>query len=91
MRCSSLRFALALTICLSIVFSNPWFWTQAQSPRPKREGHPRPGRPEGVFPDLEDVQQESNVEREPAPPIHSTIRGIGPARRLLQRLYQEHT
>ena len=61
-------------ICISFVFSNPWFWPQAQSQRPKREGRPRPGRPEGVFPDLEEVRRHSNVEREPAGPIHSTIR-----------------
>jgi len=74
MRCSFLRLAVALAICVSLVFSNPWFWTNAQSQRPKPEGHPRPGKPEGIFPDLEEAQQESSVQREPAPPIHSTIR-----------------
>ena len=64
-------------ICISFVFSNPLFWTgvvQGQGQRPKREGQPRPGRPEGVFPDLEEVRRQSNVERKPAGPIHSTIR-----------------
>ena len=61
-------------ICISLLFSNPWLWAHAQNQRPKREGRPRPGKPEGVFPDLEQVQRESNVAREPAGPIHSTIR-----------------
>ncbi|HEX6045518.1 MAG TPA: DUF4214 domain-containing protein, partial [Pyrinomonadaceae bacterium] len=66
---------LIIAICISLLFSaNPWFWSQAQNQRPKREGRPKPGKPEGEFPDLEEVQRESNVEREPAPPIPSTIR-----------------
>ena len=47
---------------------------QGQGRGPDRQGQPKPGKPEGVFPDLEYVQEESNVQREPAPPIHSTIR-----------------
>ncbi len=66
---------IAVLICLSLLFSNPWFWVvQGQGQRSKREGRPRPGKPEGVFPDLEEVQRERNVERQPAPPIHSTTR-----------------
>jgi len=77
MHCSSLRLALALTICLSILFSNSSFWTGgvvAQGQHSRREGRPRPGKPEGVFPDLDEVQHESNVEREAAAPIPSTMR-----------------
>ena len=65
---SSFRLALGLTICLSLVFSNPWLWVggfvvQGQGQRSKREGRPKPGKPEGVFPDLEDVQRVySNAE-----------------------------
>ena len=70
MHYSSLRLALGLTISISLLFSNPWFWSvgaRAQGQRSTREGRPSPGKPEGVFPDLEEVQRGSNVEREPAP------------------------
>lgn len=71
---SFLRITIGLTICISLLFSNPWLRLQAQNHSSKREGKPKPGKPEGAFPDLEEVQRESNVEREPASPIHSTIR-----------------
>ena len=35
---------------------------------------PRPGKPEGTFPNLDDVKNESSIEREPPAPIPSTIR-----------------
>jgi YD repeat-containing protein len=47
---------------------------QGQGRGPDRQGQPKRGKPEGVFPDLEQVQQELNFQREPAPPIHSTTR-----------------
>ena len=40
----------------------------------RQEGRPKPGKPEGNLPNLEAVQNESHTEREPAPPIPSTIR-----------------
>jgi len=44
----------------------------------QRPGKPRPGRPEGSWPNLEDVQREGKPEvgqeREAAPPIPSTLR-----------------
>ncbi|HEU4435460.1 MAG TPA: DUF4214 domain-containing protein, partial [Pyrinomonadaceae bacterium] len=40
----------------------------------KREGRPKPDKPEGSLPDLEGVQNESHVQREPAAPIPSTLR-----------------
>ena len=57
MRSYSFRLTVILTICLSFLFSNPWWWTHAQNQRPKIEGQHRPGKLEGVFPDLEDVQR----------------------------------
>jgi len=38
------------------------------------KGKPRPGKPEGVLPDLETIKKESGKEREAPPPIPSTIR-----------------
>jgi hypothetical protein len=35
---------------------------------------PRPGKPEGAFPDLAEVKNESSIEREPPAPIPSTVR-----------------
>ncbi len=46
----------------------------AQNAGQSRQGKPRAGRPEGNLPDLEAVQNESHREREPAPPIPSTMR-----------------
>lgn len=47
---------------------------QGQSQSSNREGRPKPGKPEGSLPNLEDVQNESRLEREPAAPIPSTMR-----------------
>ena len=72
--------AVLLFLLLAALLSAPYISglirtaAQAQSRGPDRAGRPTPGKPEGVFPDLEEVQRESNVEREPAGPIHSTIR-----------------
>jgi hypothetical protein len=38
---------------------------QGQSPERARTPPPRPGKPEGTLPDLEDVKNESSLEREP--------------------------
>jgi hypothetical protein len=39
-----------------------------------RTPQPRPGKPEATLPDLEEVQRESHLEREPPAPIPSTVR-----------------
>lgn len=75
---SSLRFALALLIGLALL-QVPWVailvtaMGQSQSRGP-RTPPPRPGKPEGTFPNLDDVKNESHLEREALPPIPSTIR-----------------
>ncbi len=77
MHSSALRLTVGLSLCISLLFSHTSFWKGSlvtQGQKQKREGHPKPGKPDGVFPDLEDVQREADVEREPAPPIHSTVR-----------------
>ena len=73
---ASLRIALVFLIvvallpvpCVSLLVSA---MGQGQSPR---NPPPRPGKPEGTFPNLEDMQRESLLEREPPGPIYSTIR-----------------
>ncbi len=47
---------------------------QKQNEAPTPKGKPRPGRPEGVLPDLEAIKKESGVKREVPAPIPSTIR-----------------
>ena len=77
---SALRFVLALTICVSLLVGPNASGlvssgtTQGQNPNSERQGKPRPGKPDGDLPDLEDAQRDSHVEREPAPPIPSTLR-----------------
>src|ERR1044071_7277414 len=65
-----LLFALLPVPCVSILVE-----AMGQSPgRGARGVPPRPGKPEGMFPDLDDVKNESSIEREPPAPIPSTVR-----------------
>ena len=74
----TLRTAIALSICiallptpgLSLLISGE---AQAPNQAEGRTGKPRPGKPEGVWPNL-DVKNDPSVEREAPPPIPSTIR-----------------
>ncbi|HEU4715109.1 MAG TPA: hypothetical protein VFS76_26405, partial [Pyrinomonadaceae bacterium] len=76
----SLRLTLGVTISISLfVAPNASLLfdavtVRAQNDAARRQGRPKPGKPEGVFPSLEDTQNESNVEREPSAPIPSTLR-----------------
>src|SRR5678816_414069 len=73
---SSLRITFVLLIgvallpapCVSMLVSAIG---QGQGRRPQTGPPPRPGKPEGVFPDLDDVKNESSIEREPPAPIPS--------------------
>ena len=72
----ALRTAIALTICIALLpVPGISFLTSgdAQGQREERKAKPKPGKPEGELPDLEDIKQESGVEREAPPPIPSTI------------------
>lgn len=75
---SALRIALALTISLALLLSvsTPELvavFAQGQS-QSARVARPRPGKPEGDLPNLEEVKSESQREREAPPPIPSTVR-----------------
>src|SRR5690349_11111533 len=63
-----LLFALLPVPCVSILVE-----AMGQSRGP-RTAPPRPGKPEGVLPDLDDVKIESSIEREPPAPVPSTVR-----------------
>ena len=73
----TLRTAIALTICfallpiprISVLVSGA-----AQSQREERKGKPKPGKPEGVFPDVEEAERQAQIVPEAPPPIPSTIR-----------------
>src|SRR5215207_9192182 len=77
-RCT-FRITIALIICItllpipsvSLLVSGA---TQGESAAPARKGKPRPGKPEGTFPNLDEIQDESRVQRDAPPPIPSTIR-----------------
>jgi len=80
----SFRNAVAITVCVSLLpIAVGWSTTRyarGQSVE-QRAGKPRPGRPEGSWPNLEEVQREGEAarEREGAqrtgpPPIPSTVR-----------------
>lgn len=72
----TLRTAIAITICVALLplpgisFLTPG---AAQGQREERKAKPKPGKPEGELPDLEEIKQESGIEREAPPPIPSTI------------------
>lgn len=73
----SLRLILSFTLSVSLLLvpSVSLISTDAaQEPSVARKGRPCWTRPEGAFPDLEDIKRESSVRREPAAPIPSTKR-----------------
>jgi YD repeat-containing protein len=47
---------------------------QGQTQAAGRTGRPRPGKPEGELPNLENIKSESRIERKAPPPIPSTMR-----------------
>lgn len=73
---SSLRIGLVLFICMALLpVPCVSMLVSAMGQGRQRNGPPpRPGKPEGEFPDIEDMQRESRIEREAPAPIYSTIR-----------------
>src|SRR5215217_812721 len=74
---SSLRIALALVIGVALVPAPCVLMLVSavgQERGSRTQPPPRPGRPEGVFPNLDDVKHEASFKREPPAPIPSTIR-----------------
>src|SRR5437867_3132334 len=79
-RCSSVRISLALLIAITLLLipNAPFLihgeaWVQRQG-QDRRDGHPKPGKPEATLPNLDTVRNETPVERELPMPIPSTIR-----------------
>jgi len=74
----TLRLILSFTVCASLLLlpsvSLLSEASQGQSTGVVSNARPRHKKPEGILPDLEDVKNESYVERETPPPIPSTVR-----------------
>ena len=70
------RVTLVSVVCAALLFPNiPLFTSEAAPPQGGgRAPRPRPGKPEGAWPDLADIQNDSNITREPTSPIPSTMR-----------------
>ena len=76
-RHSAFRILIALITCAALIplpSIASLVSEAAQDQVEHGKGKPRPGKPEGNWPDLEDLKKESKVEREAPPPIPSTIR-----------------
>src|SRR5215212_3335645 len=76
---STLRIAIALTICTALlsISSGSLLVTGAapgQRETPGLKGTVRHGKPEGTLPNLDEIRDESRLEREAPAPIPSTIR-----------------
>jgi YD repeat-containing protein len=74
---SSLRITLVLLIGLALLplpRVSMFVSAMGQGRGPQTAPPPRPGKPEGELPDLDDLKHESSIEREPPAPIPSTIR-----------------
>ena len=70
----TLRVALSFTVCASLLLLPGVSLLSEASSQAVRNARPGPKKPEGTLPDLEEVKNESNVEREAPPPIPSTVR-----------------
>src|SRR5688572_19440351 len=76
-RVLTLRISLSIIICtclLLVPFGPLVVSDAAQGRSADRMGRPKPGKPEGVWPNLEEVKEQSQVEREAPPSIPSTVR-----------------
>ena len=72
----SLRTIFVFMLCLALLpVADVALLMRGQAQTPNQSlGRSRRGKPEGALPDLEDVQRESQIEREPPAPIPSTVR-----------------
>lgn len=73
------RIAIALTLCIALLPTHHiWLLaTEAAQGHPEdseQKAKPKPGKPEGLFPKLDDVRKEKQLKREAPPPVPSTIR-----------------
>ena len=74
----SLRVCFALLLLVALLLPSVSFVVSEAAPEQSsaRQPPPHPGKPEGTLPDLDELQQESQFEREAPPPIPSTVRSL---------------
>ncbi|HKP84179.1 MAG TPA: DUF4214 domain-containing protein [Pyrinomonadaceae bacterium] len=69
------RISLSLLLCTALLPVPQVSFVVSEAAQDRRGGPPpRRGKPEGSFPNLDTVRNESRVEREPPAPIPSTLR-----------------
>ena len=74
-RRSTLRISLSLLLCTALLLMPQVSFVVSEAAQGQRGGPPpRRGKPEGTFPNLDTVRNESRVEREPPAAIPSTVR-----------------
>lgn len=72
----TLRITILSTLCTSLLLPGvPVLVGEAsQGQGRERPVQPRSNRPEGTFPDLDEIKNESHLEREPPAPVPSNVR-----------------
>jgi hypothetical protein len=73
------RIAIALIICITLLPTPHSWWlatnaAQGRAEAPEEKAKPKPGKPEVMLPDLDQIRKEKQPERAAPPPIPSTIR-----------------
>jgi len=69
------RIFLSLLLCTALLPMPQVSFVVSEAAQDQRSGPPpRRGKPEGTFPNLDAVRNESRIEREPPAPIPSTLR-----------------
>ena len=72
---STLRIVIAFTIGIALLplpHVSLLISGAAQGAQQERKPKPRPGKPQGELPNLEDAKQESGIQREAPPPMPSS-------------------
>lgn len=72
--CIILRIGLSLTICASLLVPGVSLFVSEASQGQNGARPARSNRPDGTFPNLDEIKNESHIEREPPAPIPSTVR-----------------
>jgi hypothetical protein len=78
-RHTALRLVFISIICCGLLLPANLSWLVsglAQSVGPTTAARPRPGAPEGTWPNLEDVKNESTLVREAPAPLPSAVRSL---------------
>ena len=78
-RHTAIRLVFILIICFGLLLPPNLSWLVrglAQGVGPTAAARPRPGPPEGMWPNLEDLKNESRLVREAPAPVPSAVRSL---------------